>query len=144
MVIALDADVLVHWAMDGASHHQVVRRYVKRQVARRERLGIAAQTVYEVVHVVTDPRRFEHPLSMPAALMLMRELMRAAEVVPLVANAWQAARTLELLETFGLGRKRILDTALVATLEANGVNRIATFNRADFAVFAFLEVITPK
>jgi predicted nucleic acid-binding protein len=42
-----------------------------------------------------------------------------------------------------LGRKRILDTALAATLEAARIRRLATFNGRDFEVFGFLEVVEP-
>lgn len=45
---------------------------------------------------------------------------------------------------FRLGRRRILDTSLVVTLEAAGVYRLATLNGRDFAVFQFLEIIDPS
>ena len=47
-----------------------------------------------------------------------------------------------MIRTLNLGRKRILDTAFAATLEAAGVQRLATFNARDFAVFPFLEVVS--
>lgn len=43
----------------------------------------------------------------------------------------------------GPGRKRILDTALAATLEAAGVSRLATLNGRDSQVFGFLEIVDP-
>ncbi|MFY9826832.1 MAG: hypothetical protein WAM82_36090 [Thermoanaerobaculia bacterium] len=54
-------------------------------------------------------------------------------------------RTLELMADLQLGRKRILDTALAATLELAGIRRLATFNPSDFKIFKFLEIIsTPR
>ncbi|HSS50271.1 MAG TPA: hypothetical protein VLX28_15140, partial [Thermoanaerobaculia bacterium] len=55
-----------------------------------------------------------------------------AEVVP---------RTLELMQNLRLGRKRILDTALAATLESAKVWRLATLNREDFGNFSFIETV---
>jgi predicted nucleic acid-binding protein len=40
------------------------------------------------------------------------------------------------------GRK-IFDVQLVATLLANGVRKLYTFNRTDFEPFAEIEVLTP-
>jgi len=37
----------------------------------------------------------------------------------------------------------VFDLQLVATLMANGVRRICTFNRKDFETFTGLEIITP-
>jgi predicted nucleic acid-binding protein len=37
----------------------------------------------------------------------------------------------------------VFDLELVATLAANGVDRICTFDRADFGGFPGLEIVTP-
>jgi len=37
----------------------------------------------------------------------------------------------------------VFDLQLIATSAANGVDRICTFNRADFGGFAGLEIVTP-
>jgi predicted nucleic acid-binding protein len=42
-----------------------------------------------------------------------------------------------------LGRKRLLDTMLAAILESAGIDRLATFNGDDYAVFPFLDVVEP-
>jgi len=52
-------------------------------------------------------------------------------------------RVVELMKRYSLGRKRILDTALAATLECAGVGGLATLNRRDFAIFPFLELVSP-
>ena len=40
-----------------------------------------------------------------------------------------------------LGRKRVLDTALAATLVAAGVEHLITGNAADYSVFRDLQLI---
>lgn len=80
---------------------------------------------------------------MTATVDALRRLWESAEVEQLVPGARIFPRTLELLQRHRLGRKRILDTALAATLEKAGVQSLATFNAADFRVFDFLEVVDP-
>lgn len=143
-VLGVDTDVLVHWAMADAPHHAAVRRCFTREVRRGGRLGLTLQVLREFLHVTTDPRRFEQPLEMKSALQLSLELWTGEEVERLVPTAGAHDRLCELLERLRLGRRRILDTALAVTLEATGVNRLATLNRRDFEVFPFLEVVDPS
>jgi predicted nucleic acid-binding protein len=144
MILGLDTDVLVSWTMAGAPHHAAARRLLEHEIRRGDSwLGLTPQVLYEFLHVVTDARRFPEPLPMDRARELVTDLWDAAEVERIVPSASVVPRTLELIGRFGLGRKRILDTALAATLEAAGVRRLATLNGADFAIFPFLEVVAP-
>jgi predicted nucleic acid-binding protein len=97
--------------------------------------------MHEFLHVATDPRRFENPLSMSDGLRWARSLWGADEVLRILPAPGVLDRTIELLGQLRLGRKRILDTALAATLEFAGVPRLATFNPADFRPFTFLELV---
>lgn len=145
MILALDTDVLVSWALTGAPRHQTVRAMVARELREPDAsIGLVPQVVFEFLHVVTDSRRFESPLSMPAAIELARDLWSAREVTHIVPTPTVATRAFDLLVHLRLGRKRILDTALAATLEAAGVRRLATFNVGDYAIFPFLDLVTPK
>ncbi len=143
MIIGIDTDVLVHWAMAGAVHHRAVRQWFEREIGKRRRLGLTQQVLYEFVHVVSDPRRFERPFSMEQAVHVSLELWNGKEVHQIVPIATVYDRTCELIERFGLGRKRILDTALAATLEAADVRRLATLNPRDFEIFPFIEIVNP-
>jgi predicted nucleic acid-binding protein len=145
MTLALDTDVLVSWAMTGAPRHQAVRALVARELRGPDStIGLVPQVMFEFVHVVTDPRRFASPLSMTDAISLAGEVWSARQVTHIVPVATVVPRTFELLTDLHLGRKRILDTALAATLEAAGVGRLATFNARDYAIFSFLEIVSPR
>lgn len=145
MIVALDTDVLVHWTMQGTPRHAAVSKWVRRHLRTRgNALALTPQTLHELIHVCTDPRRFERPMSMAEALERSRALWDAREVVRVLPGPTVLHRTLELLGKFRLGRKRILDTVLAATLEAADVHHLATLNAADFAIFPFLEVVTPS
>lgn len=130
--------------MAGAPLHRAAHRLLDTEVREHgSSLAITPQVMHEFLHVSTDPRRFENPLSMQAGLRWSRDLWNAAEVVRILPAPGVLDRTLELLESLRLGRKRILDTALAATLELAGVRRLATFNPVDFRSFAFLELVAP-
>ncbi len=80
---------------------------------------------------------------MNQAIQRTRELWSAPECVRLFPGAEAVGRTLALIEKYNLGRKRILDTALAATLESVKVSRLITLNGKDFEIFPFIEVINP-
>ena len=143
MILALDTDVLVTWNMAGAPAHSLVRRFIERELGGPGRLAVTAQVMFEFLHVVTDSRRFENPLEMDTAISRVREIWDAKDVVRLEPSTTVLHRTLELMGTHRLGRKRILDTALAATLEGAGVERLATFNGRDYQLFSFIEVVEP-
>jgi predicted nucleic acid-binding protein len=143
VILGIDTDVLVAWAMAGAPRHAMARRLFEIEIREQEgMLALTPQVVHEFLHVATDPRRFENPLSMKEALHIAGALWDADEVMQVLPTADVLPRTLDFLSTFRLGRKRILDTALALTLNAAGVHRLATFNPDDFRVFAFLEVVS--
>jgi predicted nucleic acid-binding protein len=142
-VLGIDTDALVHWAMAGAPYHRAVRRCFTQEVEQGRRLGLTLQVLQEFVHVATDTRRFEHPLSMQDALRLSLELWRGREVERILPTTRAHDRLCELMQRLQLGRQRILDTALAVTLETAGVRRLATLNGRDFEVFPFLEIVDP-
>ncbi|MCB1057392.1 MAG: PIN domain-containing protein [Acidobacteria bacterium] len=142
MSLGVDTDVLVHWAMEGTAHHRAARRLFQQELERGRRLAIVPQVLHEFLHVATDSRRFEHPLSMREGTSLVRRFW-ASPMVEQVPGIASPDRICELLDSFKLGRKRIHDTALAATLEAAGIDRLATFNGRDFRIFRFLTVVDP-
>jgi toxin-antitoxin system PIN domain toxin len=143
VIVGIDTDVLVHWIMEGAPRHRAARRFVTRQVKRGNQLGLTQQVVMELVHVVTDPRRFEHPLAMRQAIEAARALWAAPEVVRILPAPGSLERACDLLLRHRLGRKRILDTVLAAVLESAGVEQLASFNGSDYRVFGFIQVVEP-
>jgi len=50
---------------------------------------------------------------------------------------------MELLQRHPVSGGNVFDLQIVATMQANGVQRIYTFNTGDFEVFPELAVVTP-
>ncbi len=100
-----------------------------------ERFALAPQILQEFLQVATDPRRFEHPLPFADALKRADFWWRAAETVhcyPDDRATWQA---FQWMRAHRLGRKRILENFLAVIFHCNGVTRLTTANREDFALF---------
>jgi predicted nucleic acid-binding protein len=144
VILALDTDVLVAWTIREAEAHETVRAWVQRKAQQQDlRFGLVPQVAHEWLHVVTDPRRFESPLAMEQALGLLGRLADSREVTSVLPGPAVLSRTLVLMRRHRLGRKRILDTALAATLEGAGVEQLATYNGRDFGIFEFLDLVEP-
>ena len=81
---------------------------------------------------------------MGAAIALVRAVWNAPDTFRVMPTSDVMPRVLELMAAHRLGRKRILDAALAATLEASGVRRLATFNVTDFRCFGFIDTVAPR
>ncbi len=141
----LDTNVLVYAHVASLPEHGAVRAYLARQLARTDvTLVVTPSVLHEFVHVVTDPRRFDPPVEMSEALAIARLYLGAANVACAATDAEADAAAFELVARHKLGRRRLADTLLAATLLQNGVRQLVTCNRADFEAFSGLELVDPR
>lgn len=144
MSLAVDTNILIPWLVASAQGHLGASTLIADELGRPSgRIVLAQQVCWEFLHVVTDAKRFASPLTMDAARTLLLSVWQAAETTRVGPTPEVVPRVLELMTKHKLGRKRILDTALAATLERAGVRRLATLNGADFRCFAFIDVVEP-
>jgi len=140
-VIGVDTTFFVHVEIAEAPEHEAAFRYLQREVLDKGgKLALAPQVLTEFMHVVTDGKRFERPLSMDDALSKAQVWWNAAEVERIYPTAEATQLFFSWLERYKLGRKRLLDTQLAATLWAAGIHSLITSNARDYRVFAGLEV----
>jgi predicted nucleic acid-binding protein len=145
VILAVDADLLVRWAMAGAPRHAQVRALLERDLRDGEgRLGLTPQVLLEAHGMVTDPLRFESAMPLATAESLVRWLWDGREVARLLPDAATLHRALELLHVLGLGRERLPQAFLAATLEGAGVRRLATLRPHLYAGFAALSLVVPS
>jgi predicted nucleic acid-binding protein len=105
------------------------------------RLVFPPLIVTEFLHVATDNRRFSPPLTMTEALDWMEDFTSNSTVSLIQPTDESFRQMLRWMREFRLGRKRILDTHLAATLHTSGVRRLLTSNPEDFKVFDVLEIV---
>jgi predicted nucleic acid-binding protein len=134
-MIGVDTSFLVAHCDSNHVQNAKVRQLLVDWATKHERLVFCPQVIAEMLHVVTDGRRLPHAWTMPQALA-QAELWRTAIEVDWIAPDAQCINLfLQWMSQHTLGRKRILDTLLAATLYRHGVTTIATLNPDDFRVF---------
>jgi predicted nucleic acid-binding protein len=143
MIHGLDTSFLVAAEVAEHSEHVAARQTLGWLLSAGDQIAIAPQVLAEFIHVVTDPRRFAHPLDMTAALQLAEQWWAASDVVQVFPDSTATSQFLAWLQQFSLGRKRLLDTLLAATYQQAGVHSLLTTNTADFAVHGTFRCITP-
>jgi predicted nucleic acid-binding protein len=122
-----------------------VRRYLLGQLAQGDTtLVVTPGILHELVHVITDARRFSPPVAMADALAIARGYLNRTNVECLSIDANTIARAFNLLERHQLGRKRIADTLFTASLLDHGVRELITCNLDDFRIFEELTLIDPR
>ena len=145
MMRGLDTNVLVYAHIPAFSEHRPVRKFLLDQLGIPEIiLAVTPGVLHEFVHVITDSRRFDNPVSMSEALSIARLYLGRKNVSCLGADEAVMLRAVDLLEQHGLGRKRIADTLFAATLLHHGVREIITCNPGDYRIFSDLHVIDPR
>ena len=95
----------------------------------------------EFYAVVTNARRVSKPLSSADALRAIADLLTFLQILPTPVRA--VAGWMDLLRRRPLTGGDVFDLQIVTTMQANGAQRIYTFNTADFAVFPELTVVSP-
>lgn len=104
-------------------------------------LYVTSQILCEFYSVVTNPRRVALARSTSDALQAITGFLAFLHVLPIPARAVEG--WMDLLRRRPVTGADVFDLQLVATMLANDVSRIYTYNGADFAAFPELAVITP-
>jgi len=142
-MIGADTTFLVQLELIELAAHRSAHELLQRQILQPEvPLALAPQVLAEFIHVITDPRRFQKPLTADEALSKARFWWNAAEVQRVFPTHESTTLFLDWMQRHQLGRKRILDTQLAAIFWTAGVRQVLTANPTDFQIFGF-QLLTP-
>ena len=144
MIYGVDTGFLVAAEVAEHAEHSAARTALARLFASGDFIAIAPQVLTEFIHVVTDPRRFSKPLGITQAQQVAERWWTAQEVMHVFPDVASVRQFLTWLQQHSLGRKRLLDTLLAATLVQAGINTVLTTNPTDFTIFGVLACITPS
>jgi uncharacterized protein len=137
----IDANVLVY-AMDAdAPQHAASRALLEAARDTSATLYVTSQILCEFYSIVTNARRVPKPRSSADALTAISGLLAFLHVLPIPVHAVEG--WLSLLRRHPVTGGDIFDLQIVATMQANGIHRIYTFNSDDFEAFPELAVVTP-
>ena len=116
---------------------------MERVLLAGDRVVIARQSMAELWAVATRPKGSPNGLGYtPAdARAVVDDLLGRFPLLPETNGAFEV--WLDLVTRYGVSGKTTHDARLVATMLANGVTRVLTFNGAHFARFAEITVEPP-
>ncbi len=97
----------------------------------------------EFYAIVTDARRVAAPRSSSEALDAIAAYLAMPCMTLLPTPIDVVARWMDLLRRQPVIRGKVYDLQLIAMMLGNGVSRIYTFNRPDFAKFEEVTVLAP-
>jgi predicted nucleic acid-binding protein len=143
MIHGLDTGFLVAGEVSRHVEHQAARHTLSHVLARGDSLALAPQVLAEFIHVVTDARRFPHPMTVEEAIRLSENWWTARDVIRVFPGEIVTWRFLQWLREYSLGRKRLLDTLLAASYFEAGVRSILTTNPSDYVVFGEFRCFSP-
>ena len=139
----LDANVLVYAVEAGSPQHAASRKLIEAARDPATTLYLTSQALCEFYSVVTNPRRVAVPRSSADAAGAISVLLALPGMRVLPTPAQAAAGWVALLKQHPVTGHDVSDLQLVATMLANGVQRIYTYNTGDFSVFPELTVLVP-
>lgn len=137
----VDANVLVYAFDADASQHFASRNLLDEGRGGTTTLYVTSQILCEFYSIVTNPRRVAKPRDAADAIDAIVGLLCFLYVLPTPARAVEG--WLDLLRRRPVTGGDVFDLQLAATMLANGVQRICTFNTTDFDGFTELIISTP-
>jgi predicted nucleic acid-binding protein len=139
----LDANVLAYALNADAPQHTASRALLEAACDPAVTLYVTSQILCELYSLITNPRRFPAASSSTEALSIISEMLALPGLQVLPTPARAVAGWMELLRRRPVIGGDVFDLQIIATMQANGIQRIYTFNTEDFEVFPELVVLTP-
>ena len=136
----VDTNVLVYANLHGSVHHAAASAGLRQADAAGLELWISSQIVREYLAAVTRPQpNAPAPLTMPMAVDQVRLLLQRFQAIE--DGSEVRARLLSLLTSYPVAGRQVHDANIVATMLANGITHLLTFNVGDFRRFSGLIAI---
>jgi hypothetical protein len=141
--VAVDANILVYAVYRDTPQHAASRAWLERAARGEVEICVTSQVLAEFFAIVTNPKRVSDPRTPHDAVAAIEAVLALPGATILPVPPQVTSRWLGMLRHHPVCGGAVFDLQLVATLAANGVDRICTFNRADFEGFPGLEIVTP-
>jgi len=136
--VFLDTNILVYLANeDSPFHHRVVPRFKK--LAGECELWISRQVLREYAVIMTRTGTVEKPLSPKE---VAADIEQWEGIFQIADETEEVTRILvELIKEYDIKGKSIHDANIIATMTANMIENLFTFNADDFKKFTNVELI---
>jgi len=139
----VDANVLVYAINPDSPQHAASHALLEAARDGSITLYVTSQILCEFYAIITNRKRVAVPTSPADALQIISDLLALPGLHVLPAPEQTVTRLLDLLKRRSVTGSDVFDLQIVATMQANNIQRIYTFNSGDFHVFPEIAVITP-
>src|SRR5580704_6783260 len=139
----LDANVLAYAVDVDAPRHAASSALLEAASDPAVTLYVTSQILCELYSIITNPRRVAVTSSVTEALSIISAMLALPGLHVLPTPAHAVAGWMQLLKRHPVTGGDVFDLQIVATMQANGIQRIYTFNGKDFAAFSELAVLAP-
>ena len=140
-LLGVDTHFLVAYSVLEQPEHEQARALCEQLFEKNHLLALCPTVIDEFIHVVTDARRFERPLSMDQAVEVAHNWLTSRETVSLFPCEQSTRLQLQWLHAHRLGRERINDTRIASIYYQNGVRTLLTGNVRDYTIFDCFKII---
>ena len=140
----LDANILIYAVNTNAPQHTASRRLLEAALDSAVTLYVTLQILCEFYSVVTNPKRIAAAFTAAEATQMIADLLELPGLRILATPPRAAQKLTELLKHHPVTAASIFDLQIVATMQANDIQRIYTFNVSDFEEVPELVVVVPQ
>lgn len=126
---------------DSPRHEAALKIFNEWRSKKHSVLAVYNQTFLEFMHVVTDAKRFNSPLTMEEAVQRCWFWMDQERIKVVYPDDNSLKRAQLWISMHKLGRKRIQDTHMASAFASNGVSEIITANPENFEILDTFEII---
>jgi len=139
----LDSNILVYAADQSSPFHQAARTLREKGLSKELPLCVCPQVLNEFFAVITNPKRVSSPRDQKEALLEMERYYHSKNILKIYPSSGIIERTTDLLRRYPVTRQEIFDVQLVATMLANNVTLLYTYNQSHFIKFREIEALAP-
>lgn len=140
----LDANILVYAVNEDSQFHDTAVKLRNKGLMGEIPLCVTPQVLSEFFAIITDPRRIELPLTQAEAALEVENYFFSKSIIKVYPQPNVIQFMLDFLKRYSVTRQGIFDLQLVATMLANNITRIYTYNEKDFLQYAEIEAIRPE
>jgi predicted nucleic acid-binding protein len=139
----LDSNILIQLAAADHPRNSATVSLFEAENRRGETFALPSVAVTEFLHIITDARRFDPPMTQIVAINWIEGFLTLSSVKIIEPDTASLRLMLGWMRQYRLGRKRIIDTHLATMLYRGGVRRFMTSNPKDFEIFGVFEFVVP-
>ncbi|TBR57396.1 twitching motility protein PilT [Westiellopsis prolifica IICB1] len=140
MVYLIDTNVLLRFIFRSDPRYPVVKTAIRKLRTDKHTLYISSQNCIEFWNVATRPiARNGFGLTPTDAKRMLQRIERLFSLLPETPAVYPEWR--RLVVTYSVSGVQVHDARLVASMKANGVTHILTFNTSDFTRYALEGIV---